>query len=594
MSTARTLLTALAACSLATVSAAQALQTEDTLALAPADAFLVAHLDDADGLRSQLARNQYYRFLTSPQGLPGALGSRWPAELQAVLSLDPTEEELASLGEEERKILELLQTIRGSATFYLAQASMDHEPVVGIALQPGERMEDFVRLVSGFAEDSGEVTLLERNGLQVGVPTRSLTDSSKFEAGMIFSADTFALVAGDSPERTREEFERMVERMSGGEGESVAQSPMFPEAMAALRAPGQIDVFLDLTPFLAFADRLPQADDGPAPEEVMAEIGLDQMRWVAGRLGVGAGENLDFEMQVYVPEDTRVAAFLDLFGPMPLELMDRLPADLVSVSAGSFDLAGLYDMALDTVNDFAEGMGDMARAQVEQFGGMLGVDLEEDVLRQFTGAFASFSVPAAEFDAESDPMRAAMLSSGLATAWVAELYDGDVLADSLDDLLEFGGGMMGMPIELETVQVGGFDLTRPAGVPILYGFSGDGPRDVMAFGLEADMVAALLADPAGNASNVFDHPQLGPLVSECRSASSFAAGLTAQSMLSMRNGFLNLMGPIQEESADAELEEVESVLERVDQQMIQSFFEGVGISTFERLPNAVRLHYRTR
>ncbi len=569
-------------------------ETSTSLSLTPPDAVLVVHLDSAAELRAQIATNNYYRFFAAPDGIQSALGDLMPDEIRTLLCLEPSAEQLAALDDEARQVLELLHTLRGSATFYVGHAGPGEQPVLGLLLEPNERMPEFVRIVSELADESGEVTLLQRGALRVGVPTRSLTQAGEFEAGMIFSASSFAIVTGESSDSTRAEFERLVERMSGVQGQSVLDNPRFQAARAALRVDGQIELFGDLAALTGWLDMIPEQESGPDPRAVLESLGVSELRWIAGSVAIGSGENIDVEFQAYLPSGSLLARVADLMGPLPQALMKRIPADAVAVTGANFDVAGLYDLTLDTIDQFAEGMGEMARAQVEQFGSMIGVDLEADLLLPFSGAMASYSVPARKLDFEQDPMRAMLMSSGLSTAWVLELFETELVADSLQELLEVGAPQFGMPIELETVHSGGFDLTQPVGVPILFGFTeGPGPG-ALAIGLEAEMVAELLRDPSQRATSIFDHEQLGPLVESAARASTFTAGMTAQSMISARRGLLSIFESMSSMIEGEDRTDFELMLEKVDQAMIERFFRGVGISQLERLPNALRMHYQTR
>ena len=564
------------------------------LDLTPSDAVFAVHLDSVSELRTQLTRNNYYRFLTSPEGLLGAFGDEVPVELRTILALDPTEEQLAALDEESRTILSLLHAVSGSATVYVANASLGEEPLVGVVLEPGDRMPQFAELVAEIAAKSGEISLLERGPVRVGVPTRSLTGQGEFTAGMIFSADRFGFVTGEDQEAVQAEFERLVERMSGENGSSLLANERFLESRSALTSPGQIDLFLDVATLMQWVALAPSDPDGPSPQEVLETIGADRMRWIAGRANIGTGEVMDLEFQAHIPKDSMVASVADLFGPLPFGLIERIPTDAIAVGGLNFDMTGLFNLALDSVDQFAEGMGELGRAQIEQFSSMLGVDLEADLLEQFTGGFATYSVPAREIDFESDPMAAMMQSSGLATAWVVELYDADLVADSFDGLIDFAGGAGGMSLELETVSVSGMDLLQPAGMPFTFGFQQNAGMGAMAIGLEPGMVAELLRDPSDRSKSILDHEQLGPLVQLNRNASTFSAGLTAQTMISARTGMLGLIGLFDSEFEDAEAEVFEAALEHIDRDLVESFFQGVGVSSMERLPNSIKLHYRTR
>ncbi len=570
-------------------------EEESCLDLAPSDAVFAVHLDSVSELRTQLVRNNYYQFLTSPEGVLGVFGDEVPVELRTILALDPTEEQLAALDEESRAILGLLHAVSGSATLYVTHANPGEEPVVGVVLEPGDRMPQFAELVTELAQKSGEISILERGPLRVGVPTRSLTGQGDFHAGMIFSADRFGFTAGEDDEAVRAEFERLVDRMSGAEGSSLLANERFVEARGALTSPGQIDLFLDVATLMQWAALAPELPNDSNPQEILQTIGADRMRWMAGRANIGTGEVMDLEFQVHIPENSMVASMADLFGPLPLNLIERIPADAVAVSGLNFDLAGLFDLALDSVDQFAEGMGELGRAQIEQFGSMLGVDLEADLLDQFTGGFATYSIPAQELDFEEDPMAAMMLSSGFATAWVIELYDADLVADSIDGLIEFASGMMtgGLGIGLETMSVSGMDLLQPAGTPFAFGFQQNAGMGAMAAGLDPSMVAELLSDPSARSKSVLDHEKLGPLVQANRNASSFSAGLTAQMMVSTRTGLLGLFQTLGSD-LDTEGEAFEAMLDHIDRDLIESFFQGVGVSSMERLTNSVKLHYRTR
>ncbi|MEO0763194.1 MAG: hypothetical protein AAFZ09_15555, partial [Pseudomonadota bacterium] len=48
-------------------------------------------------------------------------------------------------------------------------------------------------------------------------------------------------------------------------------------------------------------------------------------RWIRASLDPGVGSALDIEVQVHVPQGSLLAVAAYQFGPLPLDLLDRLP-----------------------------------------------------------------------------------------------------------------------------------------------------------------------------------------------------------------------------------------------------------------------------
>ena len=144
------------------------------------------------------------------------------------------------------------------------------------------------------------------------------------------------------------------------------------------------------------------------------------------------------------------------------------------------------------------------------------------------------------------------------------------------------------------MSIGGFDLLQPAGTPFVFGFGNSGVRQVLAAGMQPDMVAQLLADPTDGSSSIMDHQRLGAFVRENLGASGLTAGMTAQITTTIRSMLFGMVDDFADQ-VDQEVGDVmEKVAGRLDPNMINEFFQGITASGFECLPNSFKIHYRTR
>lgn len=111
----------------------------------------------------------------------------------------------------------------------------------------------------------------------------------------------------------------------GGRDQGLTSLPRHGPAMTSLRSPGQVDLFLDLAPWMGQLGA-EAASNGEMAANAFAQSGVDGMGWASGRLGVGAGERLDFEVVLDVPPGTLVARVLDLMRPLqPLGCLSVCP-----------------------------------------------------------------------------------------------------------------------------------------------------------------------------------------------------------------------------------------------------------------------------
>jgi len=126
------------------------------------------------------------------------------------------------------------------------------------------------------------------------------------------------------------------------------------------------------------------------------ELGVFDIGWGYMNLDLGAGEDLDFSGGVSIPKDTLLGDFADLLGPVPTHLIDRLPAESTSVSLGNYDLFAAWQLFLDTMANYSPDGFDEIQDGLDQVRDLWDIDVEEDVISQFTGNFASFTMPIPE------------------------------------------------------------------------------------------------------------------------------------------------------------------------------------------------------
>lgn len=578
------------------------------LSLVPSDALVVAHVDDLPVLRGAIAQSSFTRLLTAPDGL---LPKADLGYLRAILDPAPTPETLAQLPDELRQVLELLSQLQGQASAYITRPKASDsgdglgDPVFGLLLEPKLPAAEFEALIQRLVAGQEQITFVERDGLRAAVPTRSLIDPAAFEAGMLFGNGRFAFVAGEDAGQTKGEFERLLRRLGGGAGDGVDKNPRFQTALRSMAGPAQARLFVDLEPLIDLAMAEAEQEDMPLPAAMlMSRSGLEQLTFLTARMHVGALETSEFEFYMPYQEDSILGMLLGNFGPATLEHLRRVPQDAIGASAGSFDLFGLYEDGLALADELEEGMGEMARAQVDAASSFLGFDLEADLISQLAGPVVAFQ-PARGAGETNAELRDLLGSSGLDSVMLVSLREPDTVEGALLELVDFAAVQSGEDFALVEFDQGGrklwrFEADSVGELPFALGFSPAGePNGVLAFGADPIGVAKALGDPAANATSVLDHEKLGPLLRANVGRGPLAVGDTARTLQSFYAALSGMLGASEELEAFATdvgegSDELEAWLAEADPSAIGRYLSGTSLQVMETGSGGLRLSYVTR
>ena len=243
-----------------------------------------------------------------------------------------------------------------------------------------------------------------------------------------------------------------------------AASPSLAEARRAAPAGRAFEVYFDVAAFVRFGlaqdarEREERTAEAQTPEQlalqkkIMELFGITAMRYGYVAAAFGEDERFDVSMALHLPAGSVLQRASALLRPPSRELLALAPADALGISMGALDVAGLWQLVRAT----AEEIEPAALAQIDQgvagFEGMTGLRLEQDVLRQLAGEFASVnvSIPPSEIPAaateELGEDAVELLDAGTAT--LVRVEDGSAFEDVLARLLR-AFGMAGMVTEEE-------------------------------------------------------------------------------------------------------------------------------------------------
>jgi len=406
----------------------------DLLDSVPSNAVVVLSARDLDGLRVRASEHAWSSFLADPEieavcAYLGEQGVSWEAMLEdSELPIDP---------------VAFYDSIHDSVVAFVAPIGPDREPGFGVLLAPGEERADFEdqfdellevldNELLGSAETYGDVEL----ALFEQPEESEDADLVTFELGGVA-----AIVGAVDPELALELAYGVVDRLAGQSEEAPAsEGAALLDARSSTGGPRSLEAFVDLKAILTLAGD----DEDEEAKAVMQAIGLTDMRWIYASADIGTGEDLDVSISIHVPAESYLAAYLDLLGPLPRELGAFLPANATSISLFNFDLYGAWTTTLDILDAEAPEQLTELQAGLDMIATSTGLDIEQDLLAQFSGTFASFMthVPTEEIEMAMGGMTSALgvdvsgFDQGNAT--IIGLEDPDVVELFLEDALAQG------------------------------------------------------------------------------------------------------------------------------------------------------------
>ena len=433
----------------------------DPLACVPADAVLAISITELDSLRADGRENAWVRLL-----LDEAFDPTWEV-------LRQSEGWTQGFNDNETGVdpLELLASIHNSLTVFLVEAPPDSPDnyTGGLVIDPGADRAEFELLLAELVASKVDDSVFSSE-THAGAELVLMEDVKRQEAVLVVRLDWLViLLSGRSGQALQEAGRSAVDRFGArGTSPSLASSPLLAEARSGDTAPGRMEFFLNTHALMsaAPAEGLEDFEDEDS-QAVLRALGLSQMTWVHAWMDLGAGERSDFELSLRLPDEGYVRTWASFFQPAPVHLAALIPEDSSSVQVFGYDLWALYQSIWDLVEEVFPEQYEQARMQLDGLGQAIGgVDLEQDLLAQFTGAVASFTMTVSE-----DEWRAAQpdlleILAGEVTpdllygqAVLVELRDGDLLELTIEDLMGFAGMAGGFdPMEIEFEDFAGREI----------------------------------------------------------------------------------------------------------------------------------------
>ncbi|MEM9382536.1 MAG: hypothetical protein AAGB93_21465 [Planctomycetota bacterium] len=374
---------------------------DEVLDLLPPGAPIVLALGDLAGAVAAEEKPAWIGFVTDPRIRDIA---------SAVTELD---DELES-GEEREILLEVVRSIRGGG---FAITDMDVGTLVGALKVTDEFVPAMTRLVGAMDDEMVEADVLGMRGLR--------TMDAGMEGLTLVEAGGLMLFGGGSHDAVDEELRSVVDAMEDSAGE-----PRWWTSSAAPRVEGpMLELFVSLD---VIADM----------EEEFGEMFSDPGSAYLG-LGVGEGREGSASLWMDFGPNEFLTALAPAFGDAETSLLDLAPDDALAVTAMNIDIGALLEAAFVLSGD-ADAEQTYAAA-LEAGSSTLGVDIEEEILGNLTGAltFVQWPVPTDMLGSE-DPEAIAALAP--------TLMFGIEDSEPFYTLIETAEGFLG-PDGLETTEI---------------------------------------------------------------------------------------------------------------------------------------------
>ncbi|MEE2939599.1 MAG: hypothetical protein VX460_04375, partial [Planctomycetota bacterium] len=378
------------------------------LSVVPPDALVCVHAPNPKALIASRDTNAWVAF---------ALDARWESVIDDITPLmaDGEGEAIAAQVKAMRRTrIEAAEDCTGAVVFVDVEAA-SARPRVGIVAAAGPRFGQVLRRVVGAGAD--EVQLAEGVSALVGGARRAELFLERGGYAMAFAAE--------SAEAARAMAVASLERLES----PGPAGPLALPAVAARRRPCALEVAVNMRPVWSQWLRAEGPFEGMEARAARAAASLE---WMYGAATLGDGEDADWEVVVPYGQETLIGDLLGFFGEADASLLRDVPASATTASVLSLDVGGLTDWILGLVegNDstaFTRVMGSLDAAS-----GVIGFDILDDVVRNFTGDFVSFNEPTGlRFDDITMP--------GDAPTFIARVEDSETMLDVVDTVMELSG-----------------------------------------------------------------------------------------------------------------------------------------------------------
>lgn len=165
-------------------------------------------------------------------------------------------------------------------------------------------------------------------------------------------------------------------------------------------------------------------------EEEAAELGLAEDCWLYGRLDIGGPTQAEAVMDLRLPQEGPISAFLDVLTPVTADDLRLIPDHALSFAVMHIDLELLLERILEVGGAEAEeGLEQIRAASI----GVTGRDLIDDLFLGLTGYFAAYEIepPSAPYDISSLLAGQGVFAIGV--------HDTEEMLEVLDDIISLGG-----------------------------------------------------------------------------------------------------------------------------------------------------------
>lgn len=315
-----------------------------------------------------------------------------------------------------------------------------NDPVVGLIAHGGAECQGLLRQMVG--EGAATIELGSGRSALVGEAGR---------AELFYEGEGLVMIlSAGSIDKAKELADTCLNRL----GNPDAAGPFAIEAVGAERRDAAFEFAVNLQPVWARVT----AEEAPMKGmEKRAFDSVSSVDWLYGSVSFGDGETADWEFVAPFAQESLLGDLLGFFGSANTATFGTVPSTATQATIGSFDVAGAVDWALGLVKEQSEDDHAQVMGGIEAAGGMLGMDLMNDVIKQFDGQFLYFN------SNESIIIDGTPLPGAQAPTAVVFMRETEAMIDVIEQVLQMSGHGASM-VSDERELVGkdeGIELWRP-------------------------------------------------------------------------------------------------------------------------------------
>ena len=294
------------------------------------------------------------------------------------------------------------------------------EPAAGLIAQGGAECAALLRQTVG--EDATSTELAGGRTALVGEEGR---------AELFYEAEGLIMIlSSDSIEQSKALAASCLDRL----GNAAPAGPFAVEGLAAHRKDAAFEFAAD---FGAVWAKVGEEEVAPDGIERRLFESVSSVEWLYGSMSFGDGEVAGMEIVAPFAPKSLLGEALGFFGKADTGLFSTVPAAVSQASVISFDIGGFSDWVLDVVKGVDEDVHAQVTGGIEGAGGMIGLDIRNEFIGQFTGQALVFN------SNESIVMDGTPLPFSQAPTAVLFMEETEPIIDVVDQLLELmGAGAM--------------------------------------------------------------------------------------------------------------------------------------------------------